>query len=739
MKRKLLFLFSIFLAGVYTYAQECDTTKFKLPQNEFNAERAWFTTTDGAGNVWEGNTNYYSMFDACVAESNTLIITEVNPAEGDYGTYMELTNVGTEVVDLSDYRIVTQRNDYFAGDRVKTNRMAHVQFDGTLAAGESYVFMGYSKYNNTLKGIMDRGDSISRHNPLLADIAKLKYSVSKSASYPFIMGRPFDVLGSNYYYNFSLVKVIGDSSEVVVDVFEQMYVDGGVSTIAGVPFAADDYTIVRKQFADGRTYGSLDFAITAGAEAAEASEWIVLPQFRNGTSHLPTTIGSFDPTSTYSIAAKEGTGIVINEDDAIITVPWGVYKGDSIISFLDVAADMAWEYQTNGVFEEEQSNVAQTGDTITFYHCGADVTIKSYRIEVATPLTTTALLVCKNRPTDLARMYFETQGLEVDTIYGARLVYNYPIDTLMKYVEIPEGASVEKVWVDGVERPELKTGDILRVTAPNGTTTHDYYIGLVPYSNNGLSHDARLGYISWPDYPEDDLDPYLWTMGDTIPGFNSDAYNYIITLPSGSDRIPALRSVPFNHRSTVRQFPATNLYGTIEDQTYSFVVTAEDDTTISTYNVRFVVETEDWDYEGEPFFSEVAENSGFAVMTEICNPSNIAIDLSDYIVAHGMYTDKTVGSLLAWNANGDANDFWRNGHIYRPGYVYDSLTMVTNQAYWFDANGDADVDAYMEPGGVFSIASTRADGNGYGLANIETGLWKDGVENGIVPGPNVGS
>lgn len=733
MRRKLLFLFSLLLAGVYLHAQECDTTKFKLPQNEFNSDRGWFTTTDGAGNVWEGNLNYYEMFDACVAESNTIVITEVNSAEGDYGTYMELTNVGAEAVDLSQYRVVTQRNDYFAGDRVKTNRMAHIQLNGSLEAGESFVFMGYSKYENTLKGIMDRTDSIMRHNPLLAEIADLKYSVSKSGSYPFIMGRPYDVIGDNYYYNFSVVKVLGDTSEVVVDVFEQMYVDGGVSTIAGVPDAAGDYTLVRKQFTDGRTYGSLDFAITAGSEAAEASEWIVIPQFRNGTTVLPTTLGSHDPNSEYSVAAKEGTGIVIDEDNAIITLPWGVYKGDSVLTYLDVAADMAWEYQTNGVFEEEQSNVAQTGDTITFYHCGVDVTIKSYRIEVAAPLASTAMLVCKNRPTDFARMYFETQGLEVDTVYGGRLVYNYPVDTLMEYIEVPEGASVEKVWVDGVERPELKTGDILRVTAPDGTTTHDYFIGLVPYENNGLSHDARIGYISWPDYPVDDLDPYLWTSGDTIPGFNADANNYIITLPAGAEMIPALKAVPLNHRSTIRQFPATNLYGTVEDQTYSFVVTAEDDSTINTYNVRFVVETEDWDYEGEPFFSEMVENTNFAVITEICNPSNVSIDLSDYIVAHGMYNAKTISGVLNYETSG----FYRNVKIYRPGYVYDSLTMATNQAYWFDPNGDADVDAYMEPGGVFSISANRADGFTFGKIDPVTGKWYESVENGIVEGPNM--
>ena len=74
----------------------------------------------------------------------------------------------------------------------------------------------------------------------------------------------------------------------------------------------------------GRTYGNTDFAISCGAEAAEASEWIILPRFRNGTSHLPTTLGSHNPTSTFSVEAKENSGVTIDDEQGIIYLPWGV-------------------------------------------------------------------------------------------------------------------------------------------------------------------------------------------------------------------------------------------------------------------------------------------------------------------------------------------------------------------------------------------------------------------------------
>ena len=90
--------------------------------------------------------------------------------------------------------------------------------------------------------------------------------------------------------------------------------------------------------------------------------------------------------------------------------------------------------------------------------------------------------------------------------------------------------------------------------------------------------------------------------------------------------------------------------------------------------------------------------------------------------------------MLAWNAS----DFFRNVHIYRPGYVYDSLTMVSNAEYWFDPNGDANVDAWVEPGGTFTIATTKVSGGDpWGYVNKETSKWESWAENGIIEGPNV--
>ena len=78
--------------------------------------------------------------------------------------------------------------------------MGHMELFGTLQPGESYIAMGYNKYVNSVKGVMDRADSLTQHNPKLAAIANQKYSVSTSAYHQFIVGRPYDILGSNWKY-----------------------------------------------------------------------------------------------------------------------------------------------------------------------------------------------------------------------------------------------------------------------------------------------------------------------------------------------------------------------------------------------------------------------------------------------------------------------------------------------------------------------------------------------------------
>ena len=646
MKKSLFYFTLIWILTLgHSVSAQCDadTSIFYLSQNEFSSGVVWYYTNEAY--PWSGGYDLYSMYDPCVAQSNTLIISEVNQGAGNQGAYIELTNVGSDSVDLSEYRIATQRNNY---PTPKIQRMTTFILNGMLAPGECYVIMAASYYDNLSKSVMSRGDSIARHNVKLEAIADFKAPSDKGVNaYPNVIGRTVDLFDDNWRNNLVLLKLTSDTVEVAVDVFNTSYAENGNATIAGVPNAPSDYTIVRKQFIGGRTYGNTDFRISAGSEAAEASEWIVLPRFRSATSHLPTTIGSHNVTSVYGVSAKDGLGAVVDQANSIIYLPSTAYKGDSIISYLNVNADMTWEYKLNGVLEEELSNLIHTGDSVTFYHCGVEVTSKSYHIE-ALPFTgTTAMAVSLKRKSNLNTYYNLTMGLEVDTIYGSSIYYDYPVDTFIKYIEIPDSATVEMIWANGnLPRPYLKEGDKLRVVSKDKAVTHDYYIACVPYEENILSHDASLSFIRWPQYPVEELDPYVWSTGDSIPGFNSEALSYIVKLPLGTEEIPALLVLTNSARAFCTSQPATDLYGSEEAQTSTFTVLAEDGTTSLTYAVRFIVETEEVVYEGEPFISEISMNTGASVSIEICNPGNTLLDLSDYVLAAGRGNKKNVKFIV---------------------------------------------------------------------------------------------
>ena len=270
----------------------------------------------------------------------------------------------------------------------------------------------------------------------------------------------------------------------------------------------------------------------------------------------------------------------------------------------------------NGVLEDDESVIVMEGDSITFYHCGEDVTEKKYRLSVGDPLPNKALV--------FSAEYSITFGLEVDTIYGDLLDFDYVVDSLLANLQYANGTGLDVEYVDNTERPLLKTGDKIKVTSVDGTETHYYCVKLLPYDYSQLSHDASLQTITWPDCRDKDLDfDYVWTKGDTLPAFNTNGLSYIVNLPLGTTEVPALMAIKSNGRAQLSIKPAADLFGSAEEQTTKLVVTAEDDTTITTYSVRFIVERdENAEYNGDPFFSELAENGDGSMMFEIVNPIN---------------------------------------------------------------------------------------------------------------------
>lgn len=744
------FWYLSFLAAILGFSAvsaQVDSIFTSLPQNEFDVR--WYGSWD-RGDWTDKQTDAYQMFDADVLLNNTVVITEFC-MNGKSNSYVELTNLGTEAVDLSEYEWGVRRYEGSPEGGVtgsKIDRMFGMRLEGILAPGESYILMTYRYRVNTDPNI--NADSIASHNVYLEQLGDLFVDANDKKAYDMVgtwyntegvrtpawhFGRAVDffvVKSSKLNYAAALYKVVGDTAQVVVDCVEQL--KDGRATVAGVFNAINTHAWVRKQFTEDRKHGNPDFLVGSGQEAAKASEWILIPRFNSGTTNLFSTIGSHDPSSTYSVAPKEGSNVVIDEANSVITVPYPTFRGDSVISSLVLANDMAWSYKTNGVVEEEESVIVMEADSITFYHCGVDVTEKTYHLSVGAPLPDKALI--------FSSMYDITFGLEVDTISGGILDFDYPVDTLLAYLQYAEGTGLEVDYVDDVARPLLKTGDKIIVTSADKTNTHEYAIKLLPYEYNQLSHDASLKTITWPDCRDEDLDfDYVWTRGDTIPAFNTNGLSYFIKLPVGTTEVPALAAMLSNARASLTIKPATDLFGSAADQTTELVVTAEDDSIINTYKVRFIVEREESTaFEGEPFFSELAENGDGSMMIEIVNPTSDLMDMSDYVIAGGKSSWKTLPAILTWETVEIPDDFYKNSKIYRPGYVMDSIKSVTYEQVWFDPNGDADIDSYVEAGECFTLVSTRGRSFGYGHVSFSSDKgwkWRGGHENGITEGPNV--
>lgn len=172
--------------------------------------------------------------------------------------------------------------------------------------------------------------------------------------------------------------------------------------------------------------------------------------------------------------------------------------------------------------------------------------------------------------------------LPTDTIRNIEFATR--VDSLYKYMAKEPNAKWEIVFKDGIRRPDLHTGDMLKVTSEDGAVKY-YYLKLNPYlpSNNAL-----LGSITWPDIPKsfigEKAQSYGW-HGDTIPSFDSLTMNYVLVLPKAYQQIPALTYSTCDFNSTVKVTRAVSLEGSEAERTITFTVIAEDSITKRVYSV----------------------------------------------------------------------------------------------------------------------------------------------------------
>jgi hypothetical protein len=671
----------------------------------------------------------------------SLVITEARLDRGDH-TYCEITNMGADTVNLSDFEFGCIRP--WATPYTPEADHSFMLPDHELLPGESYVIAVFSDWNMEQYYLdvakyeySPQGRVVFK--PEMWELADLQIHRPESPT-----GDPTDSITMPYHWIMDdvwngrecwyLRHHISETDSAVIDQVGGVFTTAegrnpveGAFDVAGVTGATANCVLVRKFTVKE---GNLDFYNARGQDLDE-SEWMPIPFLSGQWEPNRAVFWTVGNHGDYNLDVNTLTSETIEIDgwNQVITVPWGVRRDDSIMYQFDRVPGLAWHYDyhhdTNNVAQshEDSSYVSvRTGDKLTVYACGKDLDVIEFQIIMSEPTADANMVVPKRVLQDDGSYagagvpYRVSVGVPgMDTI--SEVPFATRTDTLLKYLEKAPNATWEFVWVDGTERTDLKLGDILRVTAEDGTSVKDYFIKVLRYRK---SQNAYLASITWPDIPEDYRDFYGWIQ-DTIPNFVRGSFDYKVQVPIDYDGIPALLAKTEDVNAKLDVQRATHLLGNPADRVVTFTNTAEDDTTVYTYTVELLKE-KDPEYiqpwAGEPFFSEVIFwEQWTSGMVEICNPGNVPLDLSDYMF-YGGYVNNPANAITS----GAGPDEWMNRFTkYVPGYTWvDSANWRSNPALLVF---DPIVSPVVQPGDVFVMSSIYGTGTAYGGGGYGDGNW----------------
>ncbi len=649
----------------------------------------------------------------------TFIITEAR-MDRQEEAYVELTNVGTTPIQMADFKF--GKIDPYTVPWTSTVGNYIMLPEKILQPGESFTIAAFYDFIEqqhfvdpdnfgrrmtkkdwwTLADMqIHMADANSQLNPAIKD------SVSASPGVLTIWHGSYTWYIEQHFENGDSVvvdQVGGVFDEENGTNFDQSYDVAGVTN-------ATDLTVLVRRF-NVKT-GNVDFANARGVGLTD-SEWIPIPFLYGGWELYRRLFWTVGNHGDYNLDENTLESDVLDVDWAskTITAPWGVRNNDDFMFNFKQKPGVAWHYDLAEAWEDSAYYSARTGDKLTIYVCGNDLDVETFDIVVAEPTADANVVIPKFRHGDdgifgnwinegsLAGVFEVTENAPgMDTIsydfYG--IGFATEVDTLMKYLEKAPNASWELVWVDGVARTAVQNGDKLKVTAENGDEK-EYFIKVNGYRPN---HNAYLSSITWPDIPEYYKGIFGWT-GDTIPGFGNTTYNYKLQVPVDVKGIPALvaKTEALNAKVEVKR--ATNLYGTPEQKTVTFTVTAEDGTTTNVYNIQLEKEKDNKDIQpfvAEPFLSEVVFRDNFSNnFWEVCNPGNQPLDLSNYMFYWGGSSDPAA----AIAGSSTVTDWAVRYNKYIPGYKW------LDEASWAPNPGileqDLNVNPIVQPGDVFVMA-----------------------------------
>jgi hypothetical protein len=638
---------------------------------------------------------------------------------GVHRNYAEITNIGDTAVNLGSFDV---------GALVGwTNAYRHVcGVDGcyqsrlpeyTLQPGESYLIATVNDYWDENYDPMNGEDLAvftQRDIRKEVDFPIFRHEIGLAGDSVSVYANVLNCNGNmGWYLEYHYPS--GDS--IVVDaVNNSIQANGRIlaqpSDVAGVINGTKFHILVRKASV---TRGNTDWEQSRGIDA-EDSEWIVIP-FQSddvNPNHKFFTTLKYHGNAQLNESTFKSDVIDIDISNGTLEVPWGIYR-DSIMFEFDLGKGLAWHFYKSPVQEDSLYTSVRTGDTLVMWATGNTLQEVQFAITVKAPANDVNHVLPRYRRTEevnarnerivrYTKLFGVTEnqsGMDsiTDVDFGLR------IDTLFKYLEKPSNAEWEVLWVDANERPDIKRGDILKITAENGDIK-EYYIAADSIPEPG--HNANLRAITWPDVPETIMLSPEWGGDITIPRFNRGIFSYQFTVPYGQS-IPALQVFPEDINAQISIKRATNLRGSMEDRTTLITVTAEDNKTIEKYSVLFEEEVPSifvQPFSADPIITQLGfKISWFNNFCEISNPGNQPLDLSRYMIAENRQQPiYTPADVIRYNSEVYADRFTR----YVFGYDYVSETD------WAAKPGhlviDNQIDPILEPGECFVIAFARANG-----------------------------
>lgn len=680
----------------------------------------------------------------------TLVITEAKMDRAEQ-SYVEITNMGDAAINLKDFEFGrlspwnvpdADLGGWPTGAPQVDDQAIERLPDYVLEPGESYVIGGVNDYVEEAYardvarfGYSEDWGQQFLTNPKMWELIDLPVhlveapdgdptdSISRSdvreLNYPSVMETWG---GRDVWY---LRHHISPTDSAIIDQVGGLFSDddgsnpdGGNVAVAGVEDATGTHYLMRRF--DVKK-GNTEFVTGIGLDD---SEWIPIP-FLGNDQYNERQRGPFWTVGNHVNAVIDETTLTsatleVDWTANTITVPWGVRNDDSIMFQFDYTPGLAWHYDYSPVHEDSAYVSVRNGDVLTIYAIGNTLQEEVFDIVVMEPTADANLVIPLKELTDdgdyvnAGTPYEVTDGLEMDTI--SEIPFACRVDSLTKYLEKAPKADWEFVWVDGNERTDLLNGDLLRVTAEDGSVK-DYYLKLQKYRK---ARNTDLSSITWPDIPEFYKGIFGW-MGDTIPSFASAVQNYVVQVPSDVDGIPALVAKTDDPNAKLEMQRAVNLFGSVADKTVTFTVTAENDTVFKDYTVQLEKEKDPENLQpwlGEPFFSQIVWQDQWAnAFMEIINPGTEPIDMSQYMLYFGD-VDNWVDAI---QGSSGVDDFDNRYHKYIPGRIWpDTVAWQSDPGKCIT---DLNVNTNVFAGDVFVLSDIISTSQAYGGGGFGEGDW----------------